>query len=149
MLHGHQRHRTVEFAQLVGVFLAQPHRAAQDLDELFLRRLHGLLRAFTFLAVQGFEFFGFEHAWPRRLAQLDLAGEGSTRTLSHRVDQTLGQTVHFSIAWPTESTKTLLACRERGMQGAGSRQCAIRVGKVIERSTVREAPPSTSSRARL
>ena len=32
---------------------------------------------------------------------------------------------------------------------AGTHQCAINTGSVIELSTVREAPPSTSSRARL
>ena len=32
---------------------------------------------------------------------------------------------------------------------SGHRQCAIRTGNVMERSIVREAPPSTSSRARL
>ena len=42
----------------------------------------------------------------------------------------------------------LAACRDR-MRLRGALQCAINTGSVIELSTVREAPPSTSSRARL
>ncbi len=44
--------------------------------------------------------------------------------------------------------RTLFIGSELG-RGRAAAQCAINTGSVIDFSTVREAPPSTSSRARL